>query len=91
MNANFKQDERLGSLAEILGKDTFNLLGFAGDEHLNGLFSYKVEALAKTDDLSLDQLISTHATVGLKSFELPDTQYDGIVTKAEMLGLRRKQ
>lgn len=86
MNARFKQDDRMGSLSTILGKDVLNLLRFDGEEHLNGLFSYRVEALANTDDLDFNALISTHATVSLKSFDQPDTPFDGIIAEGEMLG-----
>lgn len=86
MNARFQQDQRMGSLSTILGKDVLNLLRFNGEEHLNGLFTYRVEALAKTDDLDFNALISTHATVSLKSYDLPETPFDGIITEGEMLG-----
>ena len=86
MNAIFKQTDRMGTLSTILGKDVLNLLRFSGDEHLNGLFTYRVEALAKTDDLDFNTLISTHATVSLKSYDLPETPFDGIITEGEMLG-----
>lgn len=86
MNAIFKQDARMGALTTVLGNDVLNLLRFDGHEHLNGLFEYRIEALAKTDDIDFNALISTHATVGLKSFDLPETQYDGIITEGELLG-----
>ena len=86
MNAIFKQDERAGVLTTVLGKDVLNILRMDAQEHLNGLFEYRVEALAQTDDLDFNTLISTHATVALKSFDHPDIQYDGIVTEGEMLG-----
>ena len=75
-----------GAFNTVLGKDVLNLLRFEGEEHLNGLFRYRVEALAKTDDLDFNALISTHATVSLKSFDLPETPFDGIITEGEMLG-----
>jgi type VI secretion system secreted protein VgrG len=80
------QDERMGTLPAVLGKDVLNLFRFDGSEHLNGLFSYRVEALAKTDDLDFNALISTHATVSLKSFDLPETPFDGIIIEGKMLG-----
>ena len=86
MNARFQQDQRMGSLSSVLGKDVLNLLRFDGEEHLNGLFTYRIEALANTDDLDFNALISTHATVSLKSYDLPETPFDGIITEGEMLG-----
>jgi type VI secretion system secreted protein VgrG len=86
MNAPFAQTDRMGRLTTVLGKNVLNLLRFDAVEHVNSLFSYKVEALAITDDLSFDELIGTHATVHLKSFDLPETPFDGIVAEAEMRG-----
>ena len=86
MNAIFKQDKRAGALTTVLGKDVLNILRLDAQEHLNGLFEYRIEALAKTDDLDFNTLISTHATVALKSFDHPEIQYDGIITEGEMLG-----
>ncbi len=52
MNAIFKQNDRMGSLSTILGQDVLNLLRFDGEEHLNELFTSRIEALAKTDHLA---------------------------------------
>ena len=57
MNAPFKQAERLGRLTTGLGPDVLVLLRFEGDDHLNDLFEYRVEALATRDDLDFDGLI----------------------------------
>lgn len=86
MNAIFKQNDRMGSLSTILGEDVLNLLRFDGEEHLNGLFTYRLEALAKSDNIDFNALISTHATVSLKSYDLPETPFDGVITEGEMLG-----
>ncbi|MEO9865606.1 contractile injection system protein, VgrG/Pvc8 family, partial [Yoonia sp.] len=82
MNAPFKQDARMGHLTTVLGGDTLVLLRMVTDEHVNDLFTIKVEALSEDDDLDFDALIGTHATVSLKSFEHPDVPFDGIVTEA---------
>ena len=86
MNAPFAQTARMGRLSTILGKDVLNLLRFEAEEHVNDLFTYRIEALADTDELSFDDLIGTHATVHLRSFDQPETPFDGIVTEAELLG-----
>ena len=77
----------MGRLATVLGKDVLNLLRFDGQELVNGLFSYRIEALATRDDLALEALIGTHATVGIRNFDLPETMFDGIVTEAELQGM----
>lgn len=87
MNAPFKQDARMGHLTTVLGGDTLVLLRMVTDEHVNDLFTIKVEALSEDDDLDFDALIGTHATVSLKSFEHPDVPFDGIVTEATFAGM----
>lgn len=86
MNAPLRQSERLGRLTTALGPDTLALLRFDGSDHLNGLFEYRVEALATRDDLDFDALIGTHATVEIETRE--GTQpFDGIVTQARWAGV----
>lgn len=60
MNAPFKQAERLGRLTTALGSDVLGLLRFDGSDYLNGLYEYRVEALAARDDLDFDALVGTH-------------------------------
>lgn len=86
MNAPFMQDARMGRISTALGKDVLNLLRFEGEEHLNDLFSYRIEALSARDDLDFDALIGTHATVHLHSFDLPEVPFDGVIVEAQLLG-----
>ncbi len=86
MNAPFKQDARMGRLSTAIGKDKLNLLQFDGQEHVNSLFCYRVEALADTDAVDFDALIGTHATVHLTSFDLPEVPFDGVVSETQLLG-----
>ncbi len=85
MDSSFKQTERLGKLTTVLGDDALVLLRFNGTEHLNSLFEFQVEALGEDDDLNLDDLVGTHATVEIGS---PDEMrcFDGIVTAARWSG-----
>jgi uncharacterized protein involved in type VI secretion and phage assembly len=53
MNAPFSQVERLGRLTTVLGDDVLVLLRFAGSDHVNALFEYRVEALAANAALDL--------------------------------------
>jgi len=87
MNAPFKQDARMGDLTTVLGGDTLVLLRMVTDEHINDLFTIKVEALSQDDNIDFDALIGTHATVTLKSFSNPEVPFDGIVTEATFAGL----
>ena len=86
MNAPFKQAERLGRLTTELGPDVLVLLRFDGSDHLNGLFEYRVEALATRDDLDFDALVGTHATVEIEAHEVM-RPFDGIVTSARWAGV----
>ncbi|RJE88242.1 type VI secretion system Vgr family protein [Paracoccus onubensis] len=86
MNAPFKQTERLGRLATELGEDVLVLLRFDGTDYLNELFEYRVEALATRDDLDLDKLIGTHATVEIEARDKM-RPFDGIVTSARWAGV----
>ncbi len=86
MNAPFKQDARMGRLSTALGQDVLSLLTFTAEEHVNALFTYRVEALAASDDVVFDDLVGTHATVHLTSFDLPEVPFDGVVTEAELIG-----
>ncbi len=86
MNVSFKQDARMGVLTTVLGPDKLSLVRFVGEEHMNDLFRYRVEAISNRNDVDFDALIGTHATVSLTSFDLPDIPFDGIVTEAQLLG-----
>lgn len=85
MNVSFKQQDRLGSLATALGKDTLNLLRFTGTDHVNDLFDYTVEALSTDPDINFDAILGTHATVTIQSDQGP-RHFDGIVTQARWAG-----
>jgi type VI secretion system secreted protein VgrG len=86
MNASFKQQSRIGRLTTVLGDDVLNLLRFTGEEHLNGLFSYRLEALADRDSIDFDELLGTHMSIILTSFQDREATFDGIVTEANLLG-----
>ncbi|MGH1367776.1 MAG: type VI secretion system Vgr family protein [Maritimibacter sp.] len=86
MNAHFSQAARMGRLSTVLGADQLVLRRFEGDEHLSGLFDYKVECLAAISDVDFDALIGTHATVTLVTHEGTEQPFDGIITQARWLG-----
>ena len=86
MNVSFKQDTRKGSLATALGQDALVLLRFAGNDHMNDLFSYEIEALSADPNVDFDQLIGTHATVRIESQNHGPQSFDGIVTEVRWVG-----
>jgi len=86
MNVSFKQESRKGSLATALGHDALVLLRFTGNDHMNDLFSYEIEALSTDPNVDFDQLIGTHATVSIESQNDGQQSFDGIVTEARWVG-----
>ena len=87
MNARFKQDERMGQLHTALGANTLVLLRMTTEEHVNDLFTIRVDALAERNDLDFDALIGTHATVELTTYDNPDVPFDGIISEVNFDGL----
>lgn len=85
MNAPFKQASRLGRLATALGPDKLVLLRFTGEDYVNELFDYRVEALAPDANVDFDSLLGSHATVTLETRNGPN-QFDGIVTRTRRMG-----
>ena len=86
MNAPFSQVDRLGRLTTVLGDDVLVLLRFAGSDHVNALFEYRVEALAANGALDFDHLLGTPATVSIDGHD-GDRHFNGIVTQTRWAGL----
>ena len=86
MNVALRQDHRVAKLTTVLGKDTLVLRSFAGEDHMNGLFEYRIKALSSDAALDLDALIGTHATVTIDAGDHPDRHFDGIVAHARWAG-----
>ena len=87
MNAIFTQDNRLGRLTTQLGKDALVLLRFDGQDFVNDLFVYRVEALSTDANADFNSIIGTHATVELETQNDGTRIYDGIVTEARWAGV----
>ena len=85
MNAAFSQSGRLGKLHTDYGQDDLFLLRFTGDDALNGLFEYRIEALSSDRDIDFDRLLGTHGRVELQTHHGP-TWFDGIITRAVWRG-----
>ena len=86
MNAPFSQVEHLGRLTTVLGEDVLVLLRFAGSDHVNALFEYRIEALATNGVIDFDKLLGTPATVTIDGHE-GDRHFNGIVTQTRWAGL----
>ena len=87
MSLDLQQSGRMGVLTTSLDKDELTLLKFTGEEHVNELFEYQVEALSELSDIDFDALVGTSACVLLKTFENPDQAFTGIVTAAKFIGI----
>ncbi|MCK0122405.1 type VI secretion system tip protein VgrG [Loktanella sp. F6476L] len=87
MASDFLQDGRMGILKTELGENELVLLRFNGEEHVNNLFEFHVEALSTKADIDFDALVGTPAHVLLKTFEHPDQPFHGVVTAAKFDGV----
>lgn len=87
MNAPFKQDMRLGRLTTALGPDVLVLLRFDGQDCVNDLFSYRVEALSTEPNIDFNSIIGTHASVEIESQNDGPRLYDGYVSEATWAGV----
>lgn len=86
MNKEFRQERRIGRLLSDLGPDELVLTSFRGHDHINALFEYRVFAQSHNDDVELDKLIGTHATVELSALTGEVRLFDGIVAEARWDG-----
>ncbi|MBB5723230.1 type VI secretion system secreted protein VgrG [Loktanella ponticola] len=77
----------MGMLTTALGADELVLLRFNGDEHVNTLFNFNVEALSVKADIDFNALVGTPASVSLKTFENPDQVFHGFVTATKFNGV----
>ncbi|MFY0634979.1 MAG: type VI secretion system tip protein VgrG [Vannielia sp.] len=84
MDGEFTQDSNLGWLETSLGKDRLLLARFEGTDRVNGLFEYKVRAIAR-EGMNPDALLGTHATVQIETVMHGAAPFDGIVTELAWL------
>ncbi|MCW8876494.1 MAG: type VI secretion system tip protein TssI/VgrG [Kangiellaceae bacterium] len=62
------QDNHLMSITDFsLGKDTFLLTSFQGDEHISKLFSFHIEVLSENHDVSADDVVGKSGTVTINN------------------------
>ena len=87
MNAPFQQGTRAGRLKTELKGDPLMLRRFSGEDHVNGLFAYTVQAISASNQIDFDLLIGTHATVTIETEKHGARHFDGIVTTARWAGV----
>lgn len=62
------QDNHLMSISDFsLGKDTFLLTSFQGDEHISKLFNFHIEVLSENHDVAADDIVGKSATVTIQN------------------------
>ena len=62
------QENRLISISDFsLGKDTFLLTGFEGNEYISGLFEFTIEVLSENLEVNPDQIVGKTATVTIQN------------------------
>lgn len=81
----YSQRSRLARLTTDLGEDFLVLNRFDGEDFMNNLFEYRVQAFSMERDIDFDLLIGTHATVEIESKDKP-IPFDGIITEARWRG-----
>ncbi|MCK0122688.1 type VI secretion system tip protein VgrG [Loktanella sp. F6476L] len=81
------QTGRFGRLATELGKNKLVLTGFHGEDFVNNLFDYRVDALSLDPDIDLADLIGTQATVTFDALTGEPRHFNGIVTEAQNMGI----
>ncbi|MFC6589527.1 type VI secretion system Vgr family protein [Sulfitobacter pacificus] len=87
MNLILSQENRPAILTTMLGETELVLLRFTGQDAVNDLFEYRVEAVSLNPDIDLNALMGTHAHVAFSNQQHGPRYYDGIVTDAETLGV----
>jgi type VI secretion system secreted protein VgrG len=83
------QKNRLGKYHSPIGADALALLRFRGEEGVNILGQFRVEALSPTGGVDLDAVLGLHGTVEIASLQHGSRFYDGIVTEAEVIDRRQ--
>lgn len=80
------QDTRAARITSALGDNALSLTRFNGTEHVDGIFSYHVDAMCEAETVNLTDLVGTHLTVSLDSADVDEQHFDGIVTQARWIG-----
>lgn len=88
MAASYSQETRLGKLHAPEGLDSLALLRLDGEEAVNGLFDYRVEAISDRHDLDFDRGIGRNFTVELNSIAHGPRFFDGLLTEVRRLDAR---
>ncbi|MEJ6404138.1 type VI secretion system Vgr family protein [Yoonia sp. 2307UL14-13] len=86
MSISFDQTGRFGRLTTNLGDSALALMRFNGEDAVNALFTYYVEAISLEPDIDLGGLIGSHANIAFETLIGETRHFDGIVTEAENMG-----
>jgi type VI secretion system secreted protein VgrG len=88
MASDNSQDTRLGRLTTPLGEDVLSLLEFSGTESINDLFSFTVMAQGQDGAavIDFDNVLGTHFSVDVESYNGTKRWFDGMVVAAEHSG-----
>ena len=86
MNMTFSQSGRAAVIHSTLGPEALALTRLDGLEHVNDLFLYAIDVIAKEERIDLGRLIGTHLTVELQSSDAEPQFFDGIITQARWTG-----
>ena len=86
MSTSLSQSNRAALVSTAMGPDAFALSRIDGVEHVNELFRFEVDIVAKEEKVDLTKLVGTHLSVELHSAETDPEFFDGVVTQARWTG-----
>ena len=87
MRTPLSQDSRTAVITTPLGQNALLLSRFDGTEHVDGVFTYHVDAMAENAEVNPNDLVGTNLTVALSGADLETQYFDGIVTQARQVGV----
>jgi type VI secretion system secreted protein VgrG len=76
----------MGELKTPLGDNVLVLKSFAGHEGLGEIFEFHIEALSEQENIDFDQAIGNACTIKLRTRQVKDRFFCGILTEANWLG-----
>ena len=86
MPSNPGQEQRIASFVTPAGKDEFSLIRFDADEALSELFTYKVDAISKTENADLQSIMSEKCSIKFTLKNKNERVLNGTLVDAQWLG-----
>ncbi|MDB5512259.1 MAG: type secretion system Vgr family protein [Enterovirga sp.] len=84
------QENRIARLVTPLGPNKLGLTRFDGYEAMGELFEYRIDAIAKDENLSFKSALGRNCTVTLHSYNGAKRHFSGILAEAQWIGIRHR-